>query len=66
MEAPFRRHFSFQARVDAAEPGRWQRRWQEMVDSRHVLAAWRFDRQPNSEDTERKHIDSNLMPAAFC
>lgn len=37
----------------------------EMVDSRHVLAALRFERQPDSEDTERKHMDSNLTQAAF-
>lgn len=37
-----------------------------MVESRHVLATLRFERQPNSEDTERKHVDSKLIPAAFC
>lgn len=61
----FRRHFRLQARVDVDGPGRWQRGWREMVDSRHVLAALRFERQPDSEDTERKHMDSNLTQAAF-
>ena len=45
--------------------GRMARRWREAVHSRHVLAAVRFERQPNNEDTERKHMDSNLIPAAF-
>lgn len=35
------------------------------MDSRHVLAGLRFERQPNSEDIERKHMDSILIPAAF-
>lgn len=65
MERPLRRRFGLQARVDVAVPGGWQRRWWE-VHSRHVLAALRFERQPNNEDTARKHMDSNLIPAAFC
>ena len=41
---------------------------EEMVgsgDLRQVLAVLRFERQPNSKDTERKHMDSNLIPAAL-
>ena len=34
-------------------------------DLRQVLAVLRFERQPNSKDTERKHMDSNLIPAAL-
>lgn len=64
MERLLRRRFRLQARVDVVVPGRWQRRWWEMY-SRHVLATLRFERQPNNEDTERKHMDSNLIPAAF-
>lgn len=63
MEGPFGRL------LDSRRAEMWLGR--EMVeemagsgDLRRVLAVLRFERQPKSKDTERKHMDSILIPAA--